>query len=119
MRSGERDGVSQGAGRLRIRSGKGKLREQGGCYLSRSPGSVGGGFTPKHTTSGAGRGGGVQGCFPTQIFPEPHPGHTTVAGSWKEESGGQQAADLRFPLSELPFARYYSVPTPLPTYDLL
>lgn len=94
MRSGRRDGVSEGAGRLRTRRGKGKFREQGGCYLSRSPGSVGGGFTPKHTTSWGWmrwRGSGL--LSDTNISRAAPRTHHSREGA-KRESGGQQAADL-------------------------
>ena len=94
MRPGRRDGVSEGAGRLRIRRGKGKFREQGGCYLSRSPGSVGGGFTPKHTTSWGWmrwRGSGL--LSDTNISRAAPRTHHSRGGA-KRESGGQQAADL-------------------------
>ena len=94
MRSGRRDGVSEGAGRLRIRREKGKFREQGGCYLSRSPGSVGGGFTPKHTTSWGWmrwRGSGL--LSDTNISRAAPRTHHSRGGA-KRESGGQQAADL-------------------------
>lgn len=51
VRSGRRMGAREGA----LGSGSGRAKGSsecvGGCYLSRSPGSVGGGLTPKHTTS--------------------------------------------------------------------
>jgi len=84
----------RGAGRLRIRREKGKFREQGGCYLSRSPGSVGGGFTPKHTTSWGWmrwRGSGL--LSDTNISRAAPRTHHSRGGA-KRESGGQQAADL-------------------------
>lgn len=51
VRSGRRMGAKEGASGLGSGKEKGSSVSMGFCYLSRSPGSVGGGLTPKHTTS--------------------------------------------------------------------
>lgn len=119
MRSGRRMGVSEGVGRLRLRKGKGEFREHGGCYLSRSPGSVGGGFTPRHTTSWGWmrlRGSGL--LSDTNISRAAPSTHHSRGGA-KKETNGQQVADVCPHCQNSHLPDIYPMPSPLPVYDLM
>lgn len=93
VRSGKRMGSKEEA------SGVGSGREKGnsvsmeGCYLSRSPESVGGGLTPKHTTSWGWmrlRGSGL--LSDTNISRAAPSTHHSREGA-KRKTDGQQAED--------------------------
>lgn len=93
VRSGKRMGSKEVASGLGSGREKGNSVSMAGCYLSRSPESVGGGLTPKHTTSWGWmrlRGSGL--LSDTNISRAAPSTHHSREGA-KGKADGQQAED--------------------------
>lgn len=94
VRSGRTMRANEGASELRSGKKKGELSELGGCYLSRSPGSAGGGLTPKHTTSWGWMRLRGSGLLSDTNISRAAPSTHHIRGGAKGERDGQQAEDL-------------------------
>lgn len=93
-RLGRRMGAMEGASGSGSGREKGSSMSMGGCYLSRSPESVGGGLTPRHTTSWGWMRLRGSGLLSDTNISRAAPSTHHIRGGAKGQTDGQKADDL-------------------------